>query len=117
MKKSITRQLSSDSLASRKALKFTATFAAISVLMAAGITPANAEEKPSTPKIPVVVGNVDVNGPHVNSDASISTKDLGPCSYLLSAITPLGFSWGQVAAYPKMKFQSLSGLIVPLYWY
>ena len=26
-------------------------------------------------------------------------------------------SWGEVAAYPKMKFKSLSGLIVPLYWY
>jgi hypothetical protein len=25
--------------------------------------------------------------------------------------------WGNVAAYPKMKFQSLSGLVVPLYWY
>lgn len=26
-------------------------------------------------------------------------------------------SWGEVAAYPKMKFKSLSGLVVPLYWY
>jgi len=25
--------------------------------------------------------------------------------------------WGNVAAYPKMKFKSLSGLMAPLYWY
>jgi hypothetical protein len=24
--------------------------------------------------------------------------------------------WGEVAAYPKMKFKSLSGLAVPIYW-
>ena len=164
-----------------KALKIATSMAALTLLLASGISPATADEKPNAPKNPIFIGNVDVNSPHITSDNATQTKDLGPCSYLISAMTPLGFgwsgefrwfafsywgvnasatknyqwyvspgsssmacaqgygfkpdhtpiwvylscgdsgatqvSWGQVAAYPKMKFKSLSGLIVPLYWY
>jgi hypothetical protein len=143
--------------------------------------PANADDKSGSSKTPVFIGNVDPRSPHVSSDATTTTKDLGPCSYLLAGVAPFGFSWsgefrwfacsywganakatknyqwyvspnsnslacaqgygfkadhtpvwvylscgdsgatevswGNVAAYPKMKFQSLSGLVVPLYWY
>ena len=153
-----------------------------SLSLSVGATlPAHADDKSGSSNAPVLIGNVDPNSPHVSSDATTTNKDLGPCSYLLAGITPLGFSWsgefrwfacsywganakatknyqwyvspgssslacaqgygfkadhtpvwvylgcgdsgatqvswGQVAAYPKMKFQSLSGLIVPLYWY
>jgi hypothetical protein len=154
--------------------------AAVGTIIAVG-NPAQADEKPGTSKTPALVGNVDVNGPHITSDDVGLAKGLGPCSSLISAVAPLGFgwsgefrwiacsywganatatknyqwyvspnsssmacaqgygfrpdhspvwaylscgdsgatqvSWGSVAAYPKMKFKSLSGLIVPLYWY
>ncbi len=181
MNKQPSRRPSEISQSGRKILKFSTALMATAGLFLVGVNPATAEEKPTSPQEPTVIGNVDLNGPHVNSDGSKSTKDLGPCSYLISAVTPLGFgwsgeyrwfacsywgtnskatknyqwyvspgssslacaqgygfradqvpiwvrltcgdsgatqvAWGQVAAYPKMKFQSLSGLIVPLYWY
>jgi hypothetical protein len=181
MSKRSGRRPTAGSQASRKILKFTTALAAMTGLLLVGVNPATADEKPTSPQGPKIFGNVDLNGPHMSSDDSNSTKDLGPCSYLISAVTPLGFgwsgeyrwfacsywgtnskatknyqwyvspgsssiacaqgygfkaelvpiwvhltcgdsgatqvSWGQVAAYPKMKFQSLSGLIVPLYWY
>jgi hypothetical protein len=164
----------------KRLTRATALVAAASLTLAIS-APVLADEKPVSPKAPVFVGNVDASSPHVSSDDSTSARDLGPCSYLLSAVTPLGLgwsgefrwfacsywganakatknyqwyvspethslacaqgygfkadhtpvwvylscgdsgatqvSWGQVAAYPKMKFQSLSGLLVPLYWY
>lgn len=159
---------------------------AATITVAAGLivgvgNPANADEKPAAPKTPTFIGNVDATVPHLSSDDVGQARVLGPCSYLLAGITPVGFgwsgefrwfacsywganaaatknyqwyvspesssmacaqgygfrpdhspvwvylscgdsgatqvSWGQVAAYPKMKFKSLSGIVVPLYWY
>ena len=164
--------------------KWIAALAALIASLSLGVggsLPANADDKSGSSITPVFIGSVDPKSPHVSSDASVATKDLGPCSYLLAGITPVGFgwsgeyrwfacsywganakatknyqwyvspgssslacaqgygfkadhtpvwsylgcgdsgatqvSWGNVAAYPKMKFQSLSGLVVPLYWY
>jgi hypothetical protein len=110
-------------------VKIAATIAAVMGLIIGGGTPANADEKPAAPKTPTFVGNVDSTVPHLSSDDVGQARGLGPCSYLLAGITPVGFGWsgefrwfacsywGEVAAYPKMKFKSLSGLVVPLYWY
>lgn len=175
------RQSLTDRIFLGKIVQFAASLAAAVALTVGGGNPATADEKPVAPKTPTFVGNVDATVPHISSEDLGQARDLGPCSYLLAGIAPLGLGWstefrwiacsfwganaaatknyqwyvspgsssmacaqgygfrpdhspfwaylscgdsgatqvpwGSVAAYPKMKFKSLSGLVVPLYWY
>ena len=67
--------------------------------------PASAIEKPKDSDGTYIEAGVDVKDPRVSSDLSGKEKFFNPCNNLMVAVT-----------YPKMKFKSLSGLAVPIYW-
>ncbi len=90
--------------------------------------PASAIEKPTDSNGIYIEADVNAKDPRVSSDESGKDKFFTPCNNLMVAVAPPGFFWsgefrwlacsfwGEVVAYPKMKFKSLSGLAVPIYW-